>query len=467
MRPNIVWVTLESLRADHATTGTAGEHAMPNVERIAASADGRQFSQCFSHAHWTPASSTSILTGTALSSHRVGYEDAVDVATVPEGLETVPELLGDAGYATAGSTTNGYVDAAGLDRGFDRFESVTKDELGTVRGVRAFVDYLATSGHLGPGSSLDLSYHVRNCLKDWYQLRELRRWIRRQSDAGAPFFGYVHFNNVHQPYRPPKALLREQLADSELSVDAVLEASNRYSDEIWDWIADSERVDERALRAVLAAYGAEVRYADRLVGEVFDLVASNPDTILVVTADHGELFGELGAYEHNLALHDALVNVPLVVHGLDLEGVPSDALVQHADVMQTLLAAVGVDVDQFQGYDLRTAERPYVLCERGPRHSDLEKLHERNSAFDADRYHWPAVTCLRSRDWKLVQSDDRTELFRLPDERTDVSDDHPERVRRMESELASIRPSERFESGDRAEIDAAMADHLRDMGYLE
>ena len=467
MRPNIVWVTLESLRADHAPTGRAGDGSMPNLERVAGSAAGRRFDQCFSHAHWTPASSTSILTGTAVSSHRVGYDDAIDVNTIPDGLQTVPEILGDAGYATAGFTTNWYVGAAGLARGFDRFESVTKDELATVRGGSAFADYLVDSGHLGPRSSLDVPYHVRNCLKDWYQTRELGKWIGRQAKDGTPFFGYVHVNNVHQPYRPPKALLREHLAGSEFSVAEVLAASNRYSDEIWDHIADADTVDERDLRKTLAAYDAEVRYADQLVGNVFDVVSTLEDTVLVVTADHGELFGELGAFEHNLALHDALVNVPLVVHGLDLERVSSDALVQHGDVMRTLLETVGVETGQFQGYDLRDEEREYVLCERGPRPSDLAKLRDRNPEFDASRYHWPAVACLRSADWKLVRSDDRTELFRLPNERTDVSDEHPERVRRMERDLEALRPTERFESGDRAEIDDAMENHLRDMGYIE
>lgn len=467
MRPNIVWVTLESFRADHTSLSESGVDLTPNLRRIAADREGQWFGNCYAHAHWTPASSTSILTGTYVPSHGVGYDDAVEVTKVPPGLSTVPELLGDEGYRTACLTGNGYLSAAGLERGFDRFDTVTKDDFVSGTGAYAAADYLFRSGFVGRGMSFDLVHHLRDCFKEWYQTVAFRRWLADSADAGSPFFAYMHLNNAHHPYRPPRPVLEQVLADSDRSPSDVVETADEYSDSIWERIADGGHLPPTEREAVLAAYEGEVRYSDRLLGRVFDYLRDRDDTVLVVTADHGELFGEAGALEHNLVLHDDLINVPLVTYGLDFPDRHGDALVQHIDVMQTVLDTVGADTSQFQGYDLRDETREFAVAHRGPRHSDIEKLRDLNPAFDTDRFHGSGIGCVRSRDWKYQRSGGRAELFRLPDESTDRSAEFPAKTGELAEVLDTHVPTERFESSERAEFDDEMEAHLRDMGYLD
>lgn len=467
MQKNVVWITLESVRSDYTSLGESAVASTPNLEQIATADSGRSFSNCYAHARWTPASTGSILTGTCLSSHRVGYADTTDVKTLPKGLSTVPELLAQQGYRTACFSGNGYLSSAtGLDRGFDHFEQITKKDFLSLRGAYTLGDYLRNIRQTGAKASLDPAHH-KDALKERYQTIGFRRWLQTHAEGDAPAFAYMHLNNPHHPYRPPLAMLERVLGDSNLQPADVVDVSDSFSDSIWDLIADGDTLDSDRRKQILAAYEGEIRYADHLLGTVFEYIQSRNDTILIITADHGELFGERGVFGHNLVLHDKLLHVPMVTYGIDFEGVSDDDLVQHIDVMQTVLETVGADTSQFQGYDLTSRRREFVIAERGPRPSDLEELQDLNPAFDTSQFHEGAVRCLRSDSWKYKESNDRVELFRLPDEETDRSDESPERRDELADALAERLPKETFESAQEAEFDAETEEQLRHMGYID
>ncbi|MEA5388445.1 sulfatase-like hydrolase/transferase [Haloarculaceae archaeon H-GB11] len=116
--PNIVWITLDSLRYDRTTMSGYRRDTTPNLARLASG--GRSFSECTAHSNFTLVSAPSILTGTYPSHHGVGMgiNDRL-----PESVPTVAELLSAAGYHTGCISEIARVsDATGLDRGFDTFE---------------------------------------------------------------------------------------------------------------------------------------------------------------------------------------------------------------------------------------------------------------------------------------------------------------------------------------------------------
>lgn len=467
MKPNIVWISLESVRADYTSVGNPSLSSTPNLDRIADSDEGKSFQNCFAHARWTPASTTSILTGTYPSSHRVGYDsEGEDIQKVPRNLSTVPELLDDQGYRSALFGGNTYVsEATGLERGFGQCDTTSEKDLFTLRGARALGHLLWNAGYNGIGPRSDPAV-FKDSFREWHQYLGFEHWLKAQTETDTPFFAYLHINNSHHPYRPPPALLKRVLDDDSLDLSEVIEANKEFSNNIWQFIAGAQTLDSEQKRVVFAAYEAAIQYDDYFVGKIFDRLQSHDNTILVVTGDHGELFGENGVYGHNLVLHDKVLHVPLVVHGLDLQDVPQDELIQHIDVMQTLLNTVGADTSQFQGYDLTTHQRKYILSERGPRGDNLKRLKDINPDCNTDQFHASALSCIRTHEWKYIQSEERTELYRLPDEETDVAAENREKQRELEEALKTERPEKTYAPAEQAEFDERMKEHLRDMGYI-
>jgi arylsulfatase A-like enzyme len=467
-RPNVVWISLESVRADHTSLGGYHRDTTPNLRRIV-EAGGVHLPHAFATARWTPAVSASVLTGTYLSTHRVGWADTRDVQRVPDGLRTLPERLSERGYRTALFSSNPYVSpATGLDRGFDRVHRPpTKADLRSAAGARTALRYARTFTREGAGLSRDLRRH-KDCVFPLYQVETLKTWLREfERDGDVPYFLYTHMNSSHHPYNPPLTLLDEFLAGSELSPAEAIERAKAITSDIWGVVADGCVLSPLDREALFAVYDAEIALADRYVGELFDLaVASDRPTVVVVAGDHGELFGEQGMLGHNLTLHDGLVHVPLVVYGVDGVEAAAGDLVQPIDVTRTLLAALDAGVDGCQGVDLRDGGREYALLQRGPRRRDVESIRERNPDFDRP-YHLEGIDAVRSREWKYCRSADRVALYRLPDEETDVAAAHPDVVAELDAAVDAVIPDERFDDGtESAAFSAGMRRQLADLGYL-
>ncbi|KAB1185158.1 MULTISPECIES: sulfatase [Haloferax] len=465
-RPNIVWITLESTRADHTTMGGYDRETTPNLQRIADSDGGRYFSECFSHGIWTLASSASILTATYPSHHGAGMTgDAI-----PPVLKTVAERFQQSGYDTACISPNSHLSAAtGLDRGFDEFVWLSKSTLRESVGLKTILSYVWNIQSHGGGLTLDTRKHGTD-----YMLNELAlRWLRERQTKSDPLFLYLHYGGPHHPYSPPDRHLEKFARDTGMSLKEIKEIGLDHHENLYEHMAASTPFSDEEWRALAALYDGEISHVDELVGELFDTVQSLDigETIFVITADHGELFGESGLLAHQLVTNDAVSHVPLITHGLNAALAYEGELVQHADVMTTLLGLVDAPTDGTQGVDLRMDHRDVAVVQRGADRcqQNVDKLVELNPAFDASRFPSSTLTALFSSEFKYQHSDDGTELFHLPDETTDVSTEFPtvksdfdtafhEWVETQGTPVTDQRQTGRFTDEMRAQ--------LADLGYL-
>jgi len=164
-------------------------------------------------------------------------------------------------------------------------------------------------------------------------------------------------------------------------------------------------------------YDAEIAYTDEMIGRLFDYVQSLnlEDTVFVVTSDHGELFGEQNMLAHKLVLDDAVLRVPLVVHGLDLEGV-KDNLVQHSDVMKTIMSDSGIETDKIQGFNIRDEKRDFTVSQRGA--ADFTFVTKHDPDFDTSRYHTSPLTVMRTHQFKYLKSETRRNCLSYPTKKT-------------------------------------------------
>ena len=467
-RANVVWITLESVRAANTSVCGYDRETTPNLSRIAAEPEGVSFRNCFSQSMWTPASSASILTGTYLFEHRVGYDGKAQ-EPLPSNVATLPELLRERGYQTACFTPNSYLsEATGLDRGFGRhYLSLLRRAFHDPETRAAALKYALRVREYGPGFSLDVQRHNQT-----YIMREsLKRWLDSLAADDDPFFLYTHCPNPHLPYAPPRKWIDRFTDEIEYSTREALELSlETYAsrDRMIQRIVDGCSFSEDELEALKAMYDAEIAYADEFVGALFDYVRelNAGETVFVVTGDHGDLFGEQGVLGHNLVLDDHLTNVPMVVSGIDGLDHARDAVVQHIDVTRTLAERLGITHDQFTGVDLRTATPDAAISQRGIPHFD--EYLEADPQFDTSRYHETPITALRTERFKYVKGSEKAELFELPDEETEVGDEYPA-VRddldaRVEERLLNMTTRDAGE--EEATYSAAMEQQLTDLGYL-
>jgi arylsulfatase A-like enzyme len=465
MTRDVVWITLESVRQDRTSLGRDDRDTTPNLRELARRTDAAAFSNCFSHDVWTRPSSASILTGLPSSAHRTWSQGARLSGDIP----TVPEAFREAGYRTVCVSPNAQLSpGTGLDRGFDRFRYLNRKTLYDEVGLAGVLRYAANIREHSGGFSLDIRKHSLG-----YPTQMLaKRHVEEAAADGKPLFLYAHIGDSHHPYHPPKPWRDRFVDDVSPSLSEALDVALDMSDNLHERIGQGVPYADEEMAALRAMYDAGLSHVDSLMaGLVASAEAHLDDPLIVVTGDHGELFGERDLLAHMLVTDDAVSNVPLVVLGVDGLAGDRDGLVQHADAMETVVSAAGVDADVPAGVDLRDADREFVVTQRGGPHLDekLELIRERVPGYDGSRYGAGDMTSVRTDAHRYQRSDAGEELFELADESRDVSSANPDLVGELRETCdAWLREhgSARSETEERSEFDASMEAQLRDLGYL-
>ncbi|EMA10204.1 uncharacterized sulfatase [Haloarcula vallismortis] len=458
--PNIVWITLDSLRSDHTTIGGYERDTTPEMADIADSGHG--FDTCIAHGKSTLPSSGAILTGYAPTHTNIGIEGNA----VPDGITTVAERFRNAGYRTACLSRNSYLSSAtNLDRGFDRFQWLASSTIHQV-GAKTLASYLWNIRSHSAGLTMDTSKHASPLLMNGVA----KRWLGDFESKSKPFFFYLHYNEPHRPYYPPGKYLDTFTDDLEMSGREAAELALDIHYNLDEIVANGCDLSKKEWAALRAMYDSEIAYTDEMVGQlVSELRSLNlGDTIIVVTGDHGELFGEWGLLSHSYVLNDAVTRVPLVIDGLeDPLAVDDGDIIQHSDIMRTLLEVAGVDGSDTIGVDLREEGREFAVSQRGP--NTYEELLTHNSDFDYSALHTETLSALRTEEWRYQESAESAELFNLADEETDVREAYPEVAESLQSDLddwieANGQP---VSGGQQEEFSGAVQRQLRDLGYME
>jgi uncharacterized sulfatase len=461
---DIVWITLESVRRDHTSLSAHSRDTTPFLRRLADDG-GTWFPNCVSHALWTRPSSASILTGRAASDHRVWSYDA---ALSPE-ITTIPEQLRERGYRTAAVSPIAQVSpATGLDKGFDDFHYLGKKQLLREAGPLTMLRYLANIDEHSAGFTRNSAKHSRG----FFTQSVATRHIDRAATEDDPLFLYIHLGDTHHAYYPPKQWQSTFADDLDLPIEDALAVVLDISDRLHEYIARGLPLDEAEWNAIEVLYDSCLAYVDSVLGGIVERAQERlDDPLIVVTADHGEFFGERGLLAHMLVPHPAVTDVPLVVSGLDVPAGTEDGMVQPADVMAMLSAECGLDLDVPVGQDIRVAPREFAVTQRGAARaqSNFAKLREYVPDFDVSRYPAGEVHSLRTLDYRYQRSDDGAVLFEHGDELTSVADSQPDVVATLDAALDEWldtygRPSS---ADDRtATFSDEMHAQLRDLGYL-
>src|SRR5581483_11884658 len=205
----------------------------------------------------------------------------------------------------------------------------------------------------------------------------------------------------------------------------------------YPYMAGGLPMTEADLAVVRSWYDGAIAYLDHCVQDLLDFLrreGADDDTLVVVTADHGENFGDHGLAYHLFCLYDSLLRVPLVIR---LPGRPAgrrvEALVSLVDVAPTVLEAAGLDPAAFpalQGRSLLGGGEihPWIFAEFGRPHYMLQRLGAKYPGHDFSRFD-RGLRCVRTREAKLiVGTDGGEELYDLradPGETTNLAARRP------------------------------------------
>ncbi len=314
-KPNILFILIDTLRADHLPTYGYKVDTAPNLHRLAKK--GVVFERVIAPSTWTKTSMASIMTSTDV--HRHGVKGIKDVLTTNK-LATVAGGLKANGYRTMCVNTNSWLSSKfGFDVGFDDYR----------------MHPLVSEGFFA--SAWDINNEVMNLLD--------------QTLSQQPQFLYLHYMDVHAPYIPkPPYFSAPPLDVPGLGIVADHKLELLYREKQLDTPAVQQRI--------IDLYDGEIRTIDVAIDQLLkDLKGMGwlDDTIVVITSDHGEEFLEHGQTEHGKDLYPETYEVPLIFHwpGHLPAGKKIEAQVRSIDIAPTLFELAGIEIpSSFDGISL-------------------------------------------------------------------------------------------------------------------
>ena len=294
--PNVLWVTIDTVRADHMSS-YGGRAESPAFQRVADG--GVLFQQAFAQIAVTGPSHTTMLTGTGPWTHGT----LLNGIPIRDELATLPEVLREQGYRTAGFVSAYVLDGElGFSRGFDIYD----DELGRFPGLADLVFFRSVAmlrRHLDPDMVVERrGDHTTDKAITWLEGRE------------QPWFLWVHLFDPHGPYTPPSPFDELYAEGLKAQVGAGTSVVEQY--DVAPYLRKS-LAGVTSVPWVVAQYDGEISFADQQLGRLLDhLEASGQlaDTLVVVNGDHGESLGEHQVwFDHGGDLYDPSTWVPLAI----------------------------------------------------------------------------------------------------------------------------------------------------------
>ncbi len=425
--PNVVLITLDTVRRDHM--GCYGYQRATSARIDALAATATRYTRALATSSWTVPTHASLFTG------RFPFEHGAHAFEVPKGTlnnvnplpadeVTLAELLWDRGYTTGAFVAN---DA-----------------------------FLSQYWQLNQGFE---TYDVKRVYAPELN-KKVFRWLTAVSDK--PFFLFVNYIDAHKPYntRPFPGLLKH----------AVAHDGGAWMDSLYNVVMPGGDAPPDIHHNVVDQYDTAIANADDAVGELIQRLQRlgvYERTVIVITSDHGEYFGEHHLVEHSKDIYQEGLMVPLVVKAPgQSEGVVDERVVTSTDVPRLILEHFPPDFDDVRGRFTDEPGNHAVIAEiYFTRTVDLfhpvwgHRFNRVRTAF----FDWP---------WKLISSSDgRHELYDLsldPREAVNRFEGQPDVAQRLTASLQEFFAGRMRSQAqlDRTPLSEDELHRLRSLGYV-
>ena len=422
--PNVLFVVLDAVRADHLSCYGYQQETTPNIDRL--SREGALFLDAFSAAPWTLPSHASMFTGLYPSQHQADWGHVY----LDHRFPTLAERLRDAGYQTVGFAENVFVGRSfGLASGFEEFYETWRRPLVVRALAKIATRVLGFHDRLDcPGRSIGL----------------FERWLGNNRNRGKPFFAFLNFMSAHLPRYPRPGFGRRDWPEDSL---ARIQPVNLIPERFY---VPEFRLDRADLAVMADVYDSDISYLDSQLGDLMAFLTEAgilDKTVLILTSDHGENFGEHGLIEHQFCLYDSLLHVPLLVRYPELvKPARIQGRVSTVSLFKTVLTLVGTPrgasreasrldpLAELKAQDLVVAEcSNAVAMLRGTLWSEGRGVDL--SHFDR------SLKCITAGSYKFIRSSDgMSELYRIEEDSGEVNnliEREPDQARMLSKLLTS------------------------------
>jgi len=313
---NVILLTVDALRKD--TLGCYG-----NKDKLTPFVDSLQdkcirFTKMQSIGPYTQASFPGILTSSYYFEYGRGKK-------LSPKRTLISEVLKKFGITTAGFHSNPYLsDFFGWNRGWDVFyDSMDVD-------VTSEIPYIKGD---------EINKKVGEWLSSYIKGKEYN-----------PFFLWLHYMDVHEPYVPERKYI--DMVDPSINL-----SQNEMFNLFKDIVLKRDVSDERTVKLLKKLYDAHVRETDDYIKKFFNILEKLNllrDSIIIITSDHGDEFGEHNGLSHDGKMYSELIDIPLLIYGYDKDkGEICDTLVSNVDIPPTIVHLFGIElVKNFEGYSL-------------------------------------------------------------------------------------------------------------------
>jgi arylsulfatase A-like enzyme len=406
---------MDTVRADHVSCYGYHRKTTPNIDTLAVK--GVLFKKAFSAATWTPPSHASIFTGKYPFQHgtfgqNVRFKERYSIATI----------LQHHGYKTLGITDCGLISSiTNFDKGFDIFINTSEIPLLNFKFVKAKIkDAIRT--------------FVQGLDKHTYRINEiLKEILIKNIPSKRPFFLFVNYFNAHAPYWPPKPFRNKFTSNhrANLNYGRIKRIARRAFKQ--DFLRKKINISKEEWNIITSLYDAELAYLDHRIGEFVKFLENKgifDDTLLIITSDHGEYFGEHGLAGHVLNLYDEILHVPLIMIYPSI--IPKQKRISHIvstiDIFSTVMKIVGIrpilrgklpSVSLFPFGDKKV--RDFIFAESDyavPEEKRIPEVHKK-------------CRCIRTESYKYICSQESEELYDLtkdPCEQNNLARELPEKT---------------------------------------
>ena len=498
-KPNVLLLVVDACRFDYLR-GSKAE--TPNCDALAE--EGTDFRRAVSPAPWTLPAVTSVLTGKYPHEHGANARQFA-----MERGRTVTADLRAAGYRCLHLSPKTWIgDWLPQGEGFHRVEEFTGPDhrhfdagadvrrlsAGVARGPEWYATVVRRALRSeNPALSLANAamYKYREATGDaWLDdVRASERAARIAderfadfADSEEPFFAYAHLMDPHLPFYVPEAFRTEIRPPGCATFDEELDYLDDLMDDLWAIRLGERQLSDAELDYLRRRYADEVEYADAVIGRILDSLADRglaDDTLVVVTADHGEHLGEgdrRTLLDHQTSVGFPLLRVPLVTRlPGEFDGGTREDLVQTNYLAETFRALAGLDHDP---------ERSLLAVDRSAtdasdatavaEYAGVVRSHPPEEVAD-ERLFRTRRTAITG-EWKLDSVGGEYRARRIDWERNETEsvalDAVPDDTHRTLAEtLAATQDGRGIASDDEGDDGRAMPEdvesNLRELGYLE
>ena len=430
--PNIIFLVIDTLRSDRLEPYGYDRPTSPNIKEVADG--GVVFERTLAPSPWTPPSTASLLSG--MDPLRHGLVDSKTAFLAYEDT-TIAEVCRAAGMRTVALIANPILSPGhNYWQGFQEYHEKYSE----------------------PGINL---------------IEDAREWIEEQD--GSRFFLYLHLFDPHKPYFPMEPYI-EQLSQSPppgYRPGIVVEMMKS--------LYEGGEVDGEVLEQYIAhesdKYDAEIAGCDAAIGDLFaalDELSIRDRTLVAITSDHGEAFGEHGRLGHSNYLYDEMLRIPLIFTG---PGVPAGERrterVELKDTGKTLLELANVPgAHRMEGRNLLAKDSSRAGKELlfSSTWVGLLPLPEEEQIEEVGR-----IFRVESTEWTLIwvpreegEEDDHVELYEAEvaaDAAEDMAAKHPEVVEKLRDAIVSWIDATHRDRGTWSSGEGTL-ELLRALGYV-